>query len=192
MGSRGVYGFYKNGIDKITYQHGGSYPRELGESIIKFIMSATIEEMNNIFNKIIIVDEESSPTGKQIEECKQYFDSNIRNNNMDDWYCLLRKSQGTLIPYKDDLKYMIDSKDFIKSSLQCEWGYIINLDNNELEIYIGFQKEIDNNRYKVNESDSYGYYNCKLFKTIPFDRIDKNTMNDISTQYEIIRNNKKD
>lgn len=192
MSSRGVYGFRRNGVDKITYSHSCSYPTILGESILKFIKSTPVEEMDSIFEKIIMINEENKPTKEQIEECKEYFDSSIRDNNIEDWYCLLRKSQGTLMPYKEDLKYMIDSEDFIKSSLQCEWGWIINLDTNQLEVYIGFQREIDDNRYSVDKPDNYGYYNCKLFKSISFNELNNNTMNDINEEYKILRLNAED
>jgi len=33
MGTRGAYGFRKNGIDKVTYNHFDSYPEQLGESL---------------------------------------------------------------------------------------------------------------------------------------------------------------
>ena len=36
---------------------------------------------------------------------------------------------------------MINSNDFIKNSLFCEYGYIINLDNKSLEFWIGISKK---------------------------------------------------
>jgi len=86
-----------------------------------------------------------SPTHKQF--------SNIRvsEQSLDDWYCLLRNVQGELKPYiNGSIQHLIDSQDFIKDSLFCEWGYIINLDDNVLEVWRGFQKEPQNNRYSIN------------------------------------------
>ncbi len=37
--------------------------------------------------------------------------------------------------------YMIDSLEFAKDSLFCEWGYLVNLDENVLEVYRGFISE---------------------------------------------------
>lgn len=38
MGTRGLYGFHKNGIDKLTYNHLDSYPDWLGKKIVEFCM----------------------------------------------------------------------------------------------------------------------------------------------------------
>lgn len=183
MSTRGIYGFYKNGIDKITYNHWDSYPTELGESIIKFIFSTSIEEMNNIFNKIIMVDEESNPTLEQIKECQKYYDDKVGEKSICDWYCLLRKSQGKIESYKSDLIYMIDGKDFIHDSLYCEWVYIINLDTNELEIYEGFQMQPNKSRYSKPVGTAYDeydiFYTCKLVKSVPFNELDIDLMKEL-------------
>jgi len=64
---------------------------------------------------------------------------------------------------------MLNYNDFIKNSLFCEWAYIINLDSKELEIYKGFQKEPNNNRYSIDAPSDRGYYNCKLLMSISLD-----------------------
>lgn len=183
MGTQGVYGFHKNGVDKITYRFQDSYPLELGESITKFIMSTTIDEMNNIFSKIIMVDEESKPTLEQIKECEKYYNGEVGEKSILDWYCLLRKSQGNLTPYKKDLRYMIDGKDFIHDSLYCEWAWIINLDTKELEVYEGFQREPNESRYSKDIAISYGeygtYYTCKLMRSIPFNKLNLELMKEL-------------
>ena len=67
---------------------------------------------------------------------------------------------------------MIDSQNFIKNSLFCEWGYIINLDDNTLEIWKGFQqKSQKNNRYGCEKWE--GYYPCKNIKKIKLEEIKK-------------------
>ena len=161
MGTRGLYGFRKNGIDKTTYNHYDSYPDWLGHEVVHFCKETSIEEMNEIFDRIVLVDESDKPTRKQITECIDYYNGSVGTRSVTDWYCLLRKSQGNLKVYQQGLKYMIDNHRFIEDSLFCEYAYIINLDTNCLEFYLGFQKEpCANNRYGV-EEDS-GYYPCKM------------------------------
>jgi hypothetical protein len=134
MSTRGVYGFYKNGEYKITYNHSDSYPECLGEDVVKFVRKTSVEEMNKIFDRIILVDEDIPATQEQIEECIEYASLNVASNKTSDWYCLLRKAQDNLFVYKEGLNYMVDNKKFL-DDIWCEWKYIINLDSGVLEIY---------------------------------------------------------
>ena len=52
MGTRGLYGFHKNGIDKLTYNHLGSYPDSLGKKIVEFCKCAGRDGMNSLFDHI--------------------------------------------------------------------------------------------------------------------------------------------
>lgn len=168
MGTRGCYGFRKNGTDKLTYNHFDSYPSYLGEIMVKFCKETSIKEMNEIFDKIILVDESSMPTKEQIAECIKFYDGTVSNQTPDDWYCLLRNAQGNPSAYKTGLKYMTDCADFIKDSLFCEYAYIINLDTNCLEFWIGFQREPSyGNRYGT--EDDRGYYPCKMASYYPIE-----------------------
>ena len=142
MGTRGAYGFHKDGVDKITYNHFDSYPIGLGADVAAFVCQHTDEEMNAIFDRIILVATNEKPTGDQIAECMPFFDGNVSEQTPEDWYCLLRKAQGNLEAYAGGLRYMVDQADFLKDSLFCEWGYVINLDKGVLEIYRGFQRHL--------------------------------------------------
>ena len=169
MGTRGLYGFRKNGVDKLTYNHWDSYPDYLGRIMVEFCKATTIEEMNEIFDRIVLVNENDNPTSAQIDECIKYYDGNVGNQDETDWYCLLREAQGNPSAYKNGLKYMIDNASFIKDSLFCEYAYIINLDTDCLEFYLGFQKKpCESNRYGT-ECDEDGYYPCRMASYYPLD-----------------------
>ena len=56
---------------------------------------------------------------------------------------------------------MVDNHNFIKDSMFCEYAYIINLDEECLEFYVGFQNEpSEYNRYGTEKED--GCYPCKM------------------------------
>lgn len=178
MSTRGLYGIRKNGVDKCTYNHCDSYPSGLGYDIVKFCAQNSIEDLARLFDNIELVDEDSTPTQSQIDECIKdgYTDFCVASQSTTDWYCLLRNLQGNFVAYQRCLNqnskvYMTDGIDFIKDSLFCEYAYIINLDDEVLEFYEGFQKfpQIDN-RYGVNSDRDY--YPCKLSLTIPLDELD--------------------
>lgn len=170
MGTRGLYGLRKNGIDKTTYNHWDSYPEGLGSNVLNFIRNHSIEEINNFYDKIVLVDGNSTPTEEQKINCVEnnFVDLSVSTQSEDDWYCLLRMTQGDLETlYQCDTPYMIDNNRYICNSLFCEYAYIINLDTNLLEFYKGFQHFPQaGNRYGIKPNE-YGYYPCKLFAVIP-------------------------
>ena len=45
MSTSGAWGFIRNGIEKITYNHSDSYPLWLGAAILKFVAETPIERM---------------------------------------------------------------------------------------------------------------------------------------------------
>lgn len=182
MSTRGAYGFIKKGEMKITYNHYDSYLEGLGINIMKFIANTTDKELNDIFDKIIMVDEDSIPTQEQIKECEKVTNLNVSSKSVNDWYCLLRNAQGNLEEYKNGLKYMMDNKRFMGDSLFCEYAYILNLDDNRLEIYKGFNKdkETDNDytQFRVTK-DNYEYVEVEIFDSISFDNIRKLVKGDV-------------
>jgi len=172
MGTRAVMGFRKNNVDKYQYVHYNGYPEGLGRELVYALKDTTIEQLNTIYDNIQMVSGKEPPTIEQKKACFKYANINVSNQSLDDWYCLLRNAQGNLHAYKEGLVYMLDSGDFIKNSLFCEYAYIINLDTNELEFWTGFQKKPDSsNRYGVEPShiieEDEKYYPCKLQKTFP-------------------------
>jgi hypothetical protein len=168
MGTRGAYGFYKGGVNKITYNHFDSNPEDLGMDIVNYIKSKTIGELNNDFDIITMVKSDDKPTTEQLLKCADYYDGNVSNQSPEDWYCVLREAQGDLDAHVKT-GFMIDNEDFLKDSLFCEWAYIINLDTNKLEVYEGFQKKKSKTRYQPEKSDWQGYWGCKLIKEFPLD-----------------------
>ena len=192
MSTRGLYGIRKNGVDKCTYNHSDSYPSWLGRKVLEFCANNTIENLEKFFNKIELVDESSKPTEEQIKKCVEagYYNGVVSTKSVNDWYCLLRNLQGNFDEYQDlidndeaKIIFMTDCISFIKDSLFCEYAYIINLDDEVLEFYEGFQKEAQKgNRYGETEED--GYYPCKLVFTISLDEIIEADINSIVEQME--------
>jgi hypothetical protein len=71
MGTRGLYGFRKDGVDKTTYNHYDSYPEGLGNLVVDFVRNTTIEYMREIYDRIIMVGEQDKsivPTDAELVE----------------------------------------------------------------------------------------------------------------------------
>lgn len=163
MSTSGVYGFIKNGVEKIGYNHCDSYLYDLGIKIVKFINETTKEEMEEIFQKIILVDNNTEATDEQIKKCEKWFQP-MQSREKSNWYNLLRLTQGNLHLYKEgELEYMFNGE-----NMYAEYKYIINLDNNEFQIYeTDFETEEEKmiGNYALNEvteSDVQELYKIRL------------------------------
>jgi len=166
MSTHGAFGWRLNGVDKVTYNHSDSYPSGLGKKMME-VAKRPLGPMREIVAGIQMVQEGDKPSPGQIEECKHWANLDVSSRNIEEWYVLLRDSQGEPTAWLDEgLKYMIDSKDFLKDSLFCEWAYIINLDSEELEVYQGVNKlPTGRGRYAAFEREGGGgYYGVKLVR----------------------------
>ena len=167
MGTRGIFGIRKNGTDKCSYNHYDSYPDYLGKIMSTFCAKHTPEETSELYDRITLIGN----VDKEITEAetKKLNEDGLETVGDDGkplgWYNVLRDFQGELeklIVLKHP--FMWDDSSFIKNSLFCEYGYIINLDTNKLEFWKGWQtKPQPGNRYGE-ESDRDGYYPCRLVK----------------------------
>lgn len=175
MSTRGIVGFRIDGQDKLTYNHWDSYPSAVGVDILEecriHYKDPKHFNIHKNVRKIKLVKEGTHPTEKQVNEYKKYADTGVSKKSLKDWYCLLRDTQGTIQPYIDgDVKHMIDSSAFILDSLFCEWGYIVNLDTDKLEVWRGFQHSpTKSNRY--GQKEDRGYFPCKMIKEYDLNKL---------------------
>ena len=193
MGTRGAFGFIKNGVEKVTYNHFDSYPDGLGQSILADLAGVNIEKLNEAFDRIELVSNDKEPTAEQIEECRDLADKSVSTQRLSEWYVLLRKAQGCIGVYwaKNPLPYMINGKDFLQDSLFCEFAYIVNLDTNQLEFYRGFNEKPGGagryaglKREREQGSPVPTYYGVVLKLEIPLRDIIKETVKSLVKKME--------
>jgi hypothetical protein len=181
MGTRGVYGFRFRGQDKLTFNYDNSGPSCLGGQILAFVRETPAESMRGIFDRITLVDDddpEDSPSEGLQEKYREFSDRTVSPSGLypADWCRLLRKAQGDLGVYAQGVRHMPDYSSFIKNSLFCEYGYIVNLDAEALEFWLGNQKEPDPGcRYGV-VSDEDGYYPCRMTGALAFSYIRRESL----------------
>ena len=162
-----LYGFSKNGKLKLGYEISETYMSDLRKDITLFIRENTLEQLNEICDKIQLVDEKMKPNEEQLKElltkgimCKERGElltwGEIFNNN------------GTILSYyKDDCYYLPDYSILLGKTFR-EKLYIINLDDNKFEIYFRCDSE-SNCKY-----DGYELKIAYDLENIPRDW-DKNT-----------------
>ena len=176
MGTRGAMGVRINGHDHVTYNHYDSYPEGLGADIVDVLQHNPINKLKNLANYLIPVKEDQEPTVYEIEALRNYLDLTVGQQKETDWYCLLRGTQGDFLKFLN-AQYYIDSYDFLKDSLFCEFAYIVNFDDNVFEVYQGFQKTRHTyGRYANLSRETYAkevddYYPVALVATFPLDNI---------------------
>ncbi|MGD9381201.1 MAG: hypothetical protein PVI03_02040 [Candidatus Thorarchaeota archaeon] len=177
MGTRGLIGFRLDGKDYTTYNHFDSYPTGVGADILAELKKVKDwKKVKGFVKAIRLVTDDNPPSPEDIRRFKKWHEGKVSTGQLTEWYSLLRELQGTLEPYlKGEVDVMINSSEFIRDSLFCEWAYIVNLDTGFLEVWMGFQKTPwKKNRYgtKAESGHDNKYYPCKRvavfdLKTLP-------------------------
>lgn len=158
MGTRGLMAFTLDKNTKAMYNHFDSYPSGLGRDIAKWLGDMDLEEAKEKFLKLTKVDPDTAPTEGQKMLLMAYADLGVSSGSLDDWYVLLRETQGD--PQKTlDAQFYMDGNDISGQ----EWGYNIDLTNEVLEVYLCDGEDEDN----VLGRD------YRLVRSYPFDSADE-------------------
>jgi hypothetical protein len=147
MGTRGMVGLVSDGTVYGSYVHFDSYPSALGEKVADFVThvrTAGVETIKTQVTRLSLVDEETKPTAEQRKRYEHLTDDSVSEG--DDWYAILRHAQGDLQAYLD-AEIWIDGLGFAGDSLMCEWAYLVNVDDETVEFYKGFNKGITRGRF---------------------------------------------
>jgi hypothetical protein len=162
MGTRGFITFVNGGVEKTTYNQFDSYPSCLGLSVLRNVRELlgvelplaeaayepALAELRHVVEGLRVVSQEHTPvTATDIDAYALWTDTYVdtRDENGDrrttpSWYQLLRGTQGDINEILS-AGCMLDASEFPADSLFAEWGYVIDLDDEDLEVYEGFQQE---------------------------------------------------
>lgn len=178
MGTRNLTAVVHNNEYKIAqYGQWDGYPSGVGNDICNFIMKD--------FNKdrfIAALKECRFASEHEIEEL-------LTNGGVDAHPQFSRDTGPDILLLVQDCgaRSLHDSLSFAADSLFCEWAYIIDFDNNVLEIYRGFNKEPlkDVDRFSfLHVEDGASYYPVRLLKKIPFESITDSSMKDLEKELD--------
>lgn len=176
MSTRGFFGFVIDGTEKIAYNHSDSYPSGLGMDVLRWLQSATsdMEHLRKQVAALRVASPGSQPTSDDIARLAPHANRNVGSRSLDDWYVLLRETQGdpqaTL-----DAGVIEDASNFPADSLFAEWGYVVDLDAGVFEVYEGFQRSAHSDGRFASRDGSDGYAPVRLiaswsFAELPADR----------------------
>ena len=136
MSTSCIYGFYKNGVLKVDYNNSDSYPRGFGKSVVGFIRENSLEELQELYEKIVVVPRKESPSEEQLKELKKnnmYLD--FSTDEGFNWEIISLCNDKFLEYYQKGVYFMPDFTEWFYAGQ--EWVYLINLDDNVFEIYKG-------------------------------------------------------
>ena len=178
MGTRGCLGFGVDEKEYITYNHWDSYPSGVGVNVLNWLRvnKDDLEPFIEAARNLIVIDrDDRKPTAEEKEKLRTYSNLDVSEQSEDDWYCLLKETHGNPGAILES-GFLVDSSDFPYDSLFCEWGYLIDFNNNRLEVYKGFQGSPHNEGRFADMSRVYDpdyttdkYYPVKLVATFDFD-----------------------
>lgn len=170
------------------YGQWDGYPNGNGLTILEFLRTCNLNEFKEKVKKVRF------STKKDEKEVKVFLESIGCNDGY------MNMEQSTLYkkayPYSsrdigagilqmvnesEDTEIVLqDTTKFAADSLFCEWAYLIDLDNNNLEVYEGFNNSPleEGQRFKDMElEDNLGgeqYYPIKCVKIYPLDKLPTN------------------
>lgn len=170
MGTRGFVGLIIDGRTKGHYRHFDSYPCAAGAEIVEEIVRADLNAWRDAARSLLLVDEEDEPTPEHVARAKELETTHelvgAHYDNGPNYYQLTRNAQGSIEKHFA-LGFMLDALDFLADSLFCEYAYIVNLDTDELEFYLGFQNKVHaDGRYASSQPNSTEYFPVRLMGTI--------------------------
>jgi hypothetical protein len=175
--SQGLIGFHIRDVDKLAHNAYNSTPDKLGLSIYNEVLAVT--DWDEVYDRVKGLN--AVPETSQIDlndgllfsELRRHFPEKQFNSHPRDYHELFSPLQGSLAPYLDGrLSYIPDASDFIHDSRFCDWAYIVNLDTQEFEVWMGRQIEPEHEGIRLTEeenrygtkADRMGYYPCMMYQ----------------------------
>lgn len=174
MGTRSLICVVKDGEYRVAqYCQWDGYPEGQGIRVLTFLKSANLEKFKEKLDKVSWITHDelekqwveagAEPGARLVPfEVTEKFGNLYPENSRDIGAKILQIIYEAEKPLK-----LVNSLDFAANSLFCEWAYVVDLDNNKLEVYEGFNGEplVKGERfYFLQDSleEDSGYYPVKL------------------------------
>lgn len=168
MGTRHLIMVVQKKETKVAqYGQWDGYPGGQGVRILDFLRSKNMNDFRQAISETKVADEEQiKRLNEQIEKTKKFPKEFSRDT-----------SAGILDMILDEgVRLVVSKEGFAKDSLFCEWAYVIDLDNDVLEVYTGFNKKplSEGDRFYGDGKSDGEYYPVRLLGTVSFNELPTN------------------
>jgi hypothetical protein len=148
MGTRGTWGVKWQGKEYLFYNHFDSYPEGLGQEMLRTLQMVTIDQIKKAIENAVVVEHEGEATEEQFERYKKIIaklgdtvpdeaQAKLYGRTTRTWYLLLRDYQMMPEVYlSGTMPFWPLENEFIEDGLFCEFGYVLDLDAEELVMYM--------------------------------------------------------
>lgn len=184
MGTRNLTMVIQDHETKIAnYGQWDGYPEGQGLTILSFLNEKeNIEKLKALLPKIRFENEQDIKEKEEFSKsigAKEGWVNIPQSELYDQKYPLDSRNLGgaileKLLEHQNKAEIvLVDSEKFAADSLFCEWAYVVDLDNNTLEVYRGFNesrltsKDRFYNLHKVHQQ----FYPIKILKTFSLDKL---------------------
>lgn len=173
MGTRHlICAIVDNTIKLAQYGQWDGYFSGQGQGIVDFILNKMdITKFKDALRECSFITENEAKKLDKLEEIPKEFSRDCGSD-------ILKLIQD------EGIRKLYNSYNFGADSLFCEFAYILDMDNNILEVYTGFNKnplEELERFYPISKNDN-GYYAIKLFKKFPFSFLTMDTMKNLEKE----------
>lgn len=137
MGTSGLMAFVVDGETKAGYVHFDSYPSGLGADVLEWLrecgendgVTNQMQRVRHLAQKLVVVGDETTPTAEQIEALKRYANTNVSSKQLDEWYVLLRETQGNpALTLEAGHMYGVSRVEPYRFGCGHEYLYVVNFD----------------------------------------------------------------
>lgn len=181
MGTRNLTMVIQNEKPVVAqYGQWDGYPKGQGYTVLEFLRKVDLKKFNEKLKNVRFVnaaDEKKIQAFMKKIGCPDGWMTSEQSAKYHEKYPYMSRDHGAkildLIYTSDGEVLLQDSTSFAGDSLFCEWAYVIDLDNNTLECYGGFNKQPLNEgeRFKDAEPTDSGYLPITCIKKYPLDKL---------------------
>ncbi|MDL2258411.1 hypothetical protein LJC42_04580 [Eubacteriales bacterium OttesenSCG-928-K08] len=170
MAKKGCISICKNNYLKVVYAHRNAQLDVLGKKVVKMCTTLGVDGLNELYDKIILVDEDAPMTPEQIQAYKKYMPEQLWKEDLD-WSTAIGYTKDATKPLMDGFPYVVDYAGFLPS-WRNRFRYLIDLDRNVLQVTKGGLEVISAPEEVFFSSENYVDKICPcVVGTFPLDNI---------------------